>query len=228
MIFILLLLLGPTAGRQDGVVAEYFAKCWLCSKGFPSPAVLREHLHSVHNESAAAIAAALAALQPLPVSSSSSTGSSNNNTSGLLLPPSLANSSMSGPTSTGSSLSHQQQQQQSSSKSGAPHACIQCNATFLERDELERHELTHSPTAQVVNYAIHFSQFPPHFSDSPAVQIPLPFSSSQFHFKRLSQADCLSPPRTPIISPVIYTTLQSTVASIFSLLGLSFFYSSES
>ncbi|KAK4002739.1 hypothetical protein OUZ56_004543 [Daphnia magna] len=30
-----------------------------------------------------------------------------------------------------------------------PHACLQCSATFAERDELERHELTHSPTAQV-------------------------------------------------------------------------------
>ena len=30
------------------------------------------------------------------------------------------------------------------------HTCLQCNASFSERDELERHELTHSPTAQVV------------------------------------------------------------------------------
>lgn len=196
---------GPTTGRQDGVVAEYFAKCWLCSKGFPSPAVLREHLHSVHNESAAAIAAAMAALQPLPPSSSSSTASS----SGLLLPPSLATS---GPTSSGSTTTslHHQHQQQQNSKSGAPHSCIQCNATFVERDELERHELTHSPTAQVVNYAIQFSQFPSCTlsPDSPAVQIPSIPSFPPVHF---TLNDCRKPIASIQLSfliispPVIYT-----------------------
>ena len=110
---------GSSTGRQE-VVAEYFAKCWLCSKGFPSPGVLREHLQSVHNESAAAAAAAMAALQPPPLSTTTTT------------------------TTTSSSSSS------TSSLTAAKHACLQCSATFSEREELERHELTHSPTAQVV------------------------------------------------------------------------------
>lgn len=145
--------LGPSTGRQE-VVAEYFAKCWLCSKGFPSPAVLREHLQNVHHESAAAIAAAMAALQqqqpqPQQQQSLAASGVQNSIQPVTSVPVTTSTSS----SSTSSSLS--------SSSSTAihqlhrhPHACLQCSATFAERDELERHELTHSPTAQVVIQSI--------------------------------------------------------------------------
>ena len=115
-----------STGRQE-VVAEYFAKCWLCSKGFPSSSVLRDHLQTVHNESAAAAAAAMAALQPSVQATSNSTN-----------------------TTTSSSSSNSSSSMTTTHK----HTCLQCNASFSERDELERHELTHSPTAQVVRTAV--------------------------------------------------------------------------
>ena len=143
--------LGPSTGRQE-VVAEYFAKCWLCSKGFPSPAVLREHLQNVHHESAAAIAAAMAALQqqqPQQQQQLASSGVQNSIQPVTSVPVATSTSSSSTSSSLSSSSSttiHQLQRH--------PHACLQCSATFAERDELERHELTHSPTAQVVIQSI--------------------------------------------------------------------------
>ena len=145
--------LGPSTGRQE-VVAEYFAKCWLCSKGFPSPAVLREHLQNVHHESAAAIAAAMAALQQQQPSQQQQLVPSG----GSIQPPST---SVAAPIATSTSSSSTSSSASSSSSATAihqlqkhPHACLQCSATFAERDELERHELTHSPTAQVVIQSI--------------------------------------------------------------------------
>lgn len=139
---------GPSTGRQE-VVAEYFAKCWLCSKGFPSPAVLREHLQNVHHESAAAISAAMAALQQQQPQQLVPSGVQNSIQPVTSVPVSTSTSSSSTSSSLSSSSSttiHQLQR--------LPHACLQCSATFAERDELERHELTHSPTAQVVIQSI--------------------------------------------------------------------------
>lgn len=145
---------GPSTGRQE-VVAEYFAKCWLCSKGFPSPAVLREHLQNVHHESATAIAAAMAALQqqqPLlqqsqQLATSGVQSSSIQPVTSVPVATSTSSSSTSSSLSSSSSTTIHQLQRH-------PHACLQCSATFAERDELERHELTHSPTAQVVIQSI--------------------------------------------------------------------------
>ena len=150
-----------TTGRQE-VVAEYFAKCWLCSKGFPSASVLRDHLQSVHNESPAAAAAAMAAVQPPPP----------------LLPP----SSSAIPTAAAAAAAAMMSSSSSSSPPPPPpppqqallsaaavghkhqHTCLQCAASFSERDELERHELTHSPTAQVVSrWPKKINSPPPHF-----------------------------------------------------------------
>ena len=142
VLLLLLLLLGSSSTGRQEVVAEYFAKCWLCSKGFPSSSVLRDHLQTVHNESAAATAAAMAVLQPMPTSTSSSSSTS--------------------------------------SLTPMKHTCLQCNATFAERDELERHELTHSPTAQVV-------------------RTPISCTSS-----RLAKLATIIIPFTPIVSLVIF------------------------
>ena len=124
-------------------MAEYFAKCWLCSKGFPSSVDLREHLQSVHHESAAAIADAMAAVQhhqqQIQQRSPSSVASSNNNNEPV--PPITSSAALSAtPPPPPALLAHKPKQ----------HVCQQCSAIFNERDELERHELTHSPTAQVV------------------------------------------------------------------------------
>lgn len=143
------MLIGPTSTGRQEVVAEYFVKCWLCSKGFPSPAVLREHLQNVHQESAAAVAAAMAALQP------QAPNSGTNNAALLAIPPTNTAPSSSTPSSssaltTTSTTAAGTTHHRSVSVGGKQHACLQCSATFSERDELERHELTHSPTAQVV------------------------------------------------------------------------------
>ena len=124
-------------------MAEYFAKCWLCSKGFPSASVLRDHLQTVHHESAAATAAAMAALQPPPPPPAAAAAA--------VAAAAAAVNSSANAVATTSSLSPTS----SSSVVGVvtghkTHTCLQCNASFSERDELERHELTHSPTAQVV------------------------------------------------------------------------------
>ena len=140
---------GPSTGRQE-VVAEYFAKCWLCSKGFPSAAVLREHLQNVHNESPSAIATAMAALQQQQSQQQiiSSAGSSVQPTTSAPVTTNTSSSSTSSSSASSSSSTGLHQLHR------LPHACLQCSATFAERDELERHELTHSPTAQVVIQSI--------------------------------------------------------------------------
>lgn len=38
------------------------------------------------------------------------------------------------------------------------YACSQCSASFLNRDQLEKHELSHSPNSTVVSEAINFNE----------------------------------------------------------------------
>lgn len=110
---------------------QYFIKCQHCHKGYPGFQALNEHVDREHPAIRSALlngagsppqgSAASPPLTPTP-----STASSN----GILAAPAVPL-----PLRT----------------KGGGHACAQCNSAFSTRDQLEKHELVHSPNIQVVS-----------------------------------------------------------------------------
>lgn len=117
---------------------QYFIKCQHCHKGYPGFQALNEHVEREHPSAHPAglgLGSAVlngggsptqgSAASP-PLTPTPSTASSN----GI-----LAASAVPLPLRT----------------KGGGHACAQCNSAFSTRDQLEKHELVHSPNIQVVS-----------------------------------------------------------------------------